>query len=199
MNFQERKLTDLRVYENNPRNNTDAIDKVKRSIEQFGYKVPIVITDNNIIIAGHTRFAALLQINEQLGTYETIQVIVADDLTENDSKKFRIVDNQVGNIADWDFTALRMELDDIDDFILSDFGEIEGFVVELDGDHDESVTTPTDMIKFSFGADKFELTEAQYHEWASYIIEQKGMSIMSFVRSVLEIEPSSRQFPLAEV
>lgn len=198
MNFQDRKLSDLKVYENNPRNNTDAIAKVKLSIEQFGYKVPIVITQDNIIIAGHTRFAALLQIYEATRLYETIQVIVADDLSENDTKKFRIVDNQVGNIAEWDFTALRMELDDIDDFILADFGDIDGFDISLDAE-DQPDTTPTDMIKFSFGAEKFEMTEAQYHEWASYIIEQKGMSIMSFIRSALEIDASNRQYPLAEV
>lgn len=198
MNFQDRKLSDLKVYENNPRNNTDAIAKVKLSIEQFGYKVPIVITQDNVIIAGHTRFAALLQIYEATRRYETIQVIVADDLSENDTKKFRIVDNQVGNIAEWDFTALRMELDDIDDFILADFGDIDGFDISLDAE-DQPDTTPTDMIKFSFGAEKFEMTEAQYHEWASYIIEQKGMSIMSFIRSALEIDASNRQYPLAEV
>lgn len=197
MNLQQRTLASLRVYENNPRNNNEAVSKVKESITRYGYKVPIVIDNNNVIVAGHTRFAALLQIHEETGQYGSIQVVIADDLTDNQLKQFRIVDNQVAALADWDFTALQIELASIDDFLLADFGDIKGFDTELHLVSDivtEPDTVQSNMVKISIGGDKIELTEAEYHIWVSYIIGQKGMSLMEFVRLALEIDPVNRRY-----
>jgi ParB-like chromosome segregation protein Spo0J len=194
VNFKTRKLTDLKVYTNNPRNNHDAVGKVKLSIQRYGYKVPIVIDNNDFIIAGHTRFAALLQINEETGNYGEIAVILADDLNENQVKQFRIVDNQVAAIADWDFTKLRIEIDEIQDFILDEFGDIKGFDIDLNIEEPDQ-EEETNKVKIQIAGEKIELTEAEYHSWATYVLEQKGLTVMQFVRQALELDPSNRQFP----
>lgn len=110
-------LKDLKPYENNPRNNDDAVDKVAESIKQFGFKVPLVIDKDNVIVAGHTRYKACLQLN-----ISKVPCIIADDLTEQQVKAFRLADNKVGEIAGWDFAKLDLELDGLMDFDMSKFG-----------------------------------------------------------------------------
>ena len=117
MKIIERKLSDLIPYENNPRNNDGAVDAVAASIKEFGFKVPIVIDKANVIIAGHTRFKA----SEKL-KLEKVPCIVADDLTEQQIKAYRLADNKVGELADWDFGALEMELEGIDEIDMEQFG-----------------------------------------------------------------------------
>lgn len=113
-----KKVSELIPYINNPRNNDDAIDAVASSIKNFGFKVPIVVDSNNEIINGHTRFKAA----KKLGL-ETVPVIVADDLTPEQIKAFRLADNKVGEIATWDENALAIELEELKnlDFDMSEF------------------------------------------------------------------------------
>jgi DNA modification methylase len=111
-------LNDLQPYENNPRKNDQAVDKVAKSIKQFGFKVPLVVDKNNVIIAGHTRYKA----SKKLGLKE-VPCIIADDLNENQIKAFRIADNRVGQEAEWDFDLLQEELEElIGSFDLSELG-----------------------------------------------------------------------------
>ena len=117
MNIIEMSVDELTPYENNPRNNDDAVQYVANSIQEFGFKVPIVIDKDNVIVAGHTRLKAA----KMLGL-DKVPVIVADDLTENQVKAFRLADNKVGELADWDFSKLEEELAEIDDIDMSDFG-----------------------------------------------------------------------------
>lgn len=117
MNIVEKKIEDLVPYENNPRNNDDAVALVAESIKQFGFKVPIVIDSNNVIITGHTRLLAA----KQLGL-KTAPCIVADDLTPEQVKAFRIADNKVGEQADWNFDKLKTEINDLGNFDWTDFG-----------------------------------------------------------------------------
>lgn len=95
-------------YENNPRFNNDAVQYVANSIQEFGFKNPIIIDKNNVIIAGHTRLRAA----KQLGL-KKVPCIRADDLTEKQAKAFRIADNKVGELAEWDYGKLNIELEDI--------------------------------------------------------------------------------------
>lgn len=194
MNFQRKRLSDLRVYENNPRDNTSAVAKVKLSIQKYGYKVPIVITEDNVIVAGHTRFAALLQINAETGQYAEIAVVLADDLSDGELREFRIVDNQVAALATWDFTRLQLELSDMPDFDIDDFGIIAGFDTELVLPPDNTTVESEDGVKFSFGSDNFILTEAEYHSWASWVIGQHGCSVVDYVRNQLHIDPNTRTY-----
>lgn len=111
------KISDLIPYEKNPRKNDEAVKYVAESIKQFGFKVPIVIDKNKVIVAGHTRLKAA----KKLGISE-VPCIVADDLTDDQIKAFRLADNKVAEKAEWDFELLTDELDDLFDFDMSVFG-----------------------------------------------------------------------------
>lgn len=101
----------LNEYVNNPRNNEEAIEAVAASIQEFGFKVPLVIDKNNIIIAGHTRKKAA----ELLGL-EKVPCIVADDLTPEQIKAYRLADNKTAELAEWDFEKLEQELAELTAF-----------------------------------------------------------------------------------
>lgn len=113
------KVKDLKVYESNPRNNEPAIEAVVNSIKEFGFKVPLIITKDNVIVAGHTRRLAA----EQLGLKE-VPCIVADDLTPEQIKAYRLADNKTAELAEWDFTLLEKELEELTafDVDMSQFG-----------------------------------------------------------------------------
>lgn len=117
MNIVEINLMDLKPYEKNPRLNDDAVKYVKESIKQFGFKVPIVVDKNNVIVAGHTRWKA----SRELGLTK-VPCIIADDLTDEQVKAFRIADNKVSELADWDYDLLNEELGDILNIDMSNFG-----------------------------------------------------------------------------
>ena len=118
MNIIKMKVEELIPYINNPRNNENAVDKVASSITEFGFKNPIVIDKNNIVINGHTRLLA----SKKLGLKE-VPVIVADDLTEAQVKAFRIADNKTSEYAEWNEELLKLELEQLEDmnFSMSDF------------------------------------------------------------------------------
>lgn len=111
-----KNIDELMPYENNPRINDNAVDAVAKSIEQFGFKNPIIIDKNDVIIAGHTRLKAA----KQLGL-KRVPIILADDLTKEQVKAFRLADNKVAEIADWDYEKLENELAEIN-IDMSDFG-----------------------------------------------------------------------------
>ena len=115
------RVEDIVPYENNPRKNDGAVDAVAESIKQCGYVAPIIIDEENIILAGHTRFKAL----KKLGRKE-IEVIVRAGLTEDQKRKYRILDNKTNEFAEWDFGKLEEEL------LGMDFG---GFDFGLDTSH----------------------------------------------------------------
>lgn len=96
-------------YENNPRINDDAVKYVAESINKFGFKVPIVIDKDNVIITGHTRHRASIELG-----LKKVPVIVADDLTDEQVKAYRLADNKVSEFSEWDFNALALELSEID-------------------------------------------------------------------------------------
>ena len=111
MEIIEKKVTELKEYENNPRNNDEAVEAVAESISQFGFKVPIIIDREGVIIAGHTRRKAA----EFLGL-QSVPCIIADDLTPEQIKAFRLADNKTAELADWDFEALEKELAELTAF-----------------------------------------------------------------------------------
>jgi hypothetical protein len=98
-------LSDIVPYAKNPRVNAHAVEKVKKSIVEFGYLVPIVVDTSNVIITGHTRYLAL----KELGV-ESVQVVVADHLTEAQAAAFRLADNRIAQEAYWDEGILQGEL-----------------------------------------------------------------------------------------
>lgn len=110
MQIVNKNIDEIKEYENNPRNNDNAVEYVAKSIREFGFKVPIVIDKENIIIAGHTRYKA----SKLLGITD-IPCIIADDLTEEQIKAFRLVDNKSAEFATWDMDLLNIELESITD------------------------------------------------------------------------------------
>lgn len=116
MELIEKKLSELIPCANNPRKNDNAVDAVVESIKQCGYISPIVIDENNEILAGHTRYKALKRMK-----VKTAKCVVMEGLTEEQKRKYRILDNKTGEFAEWDFDLLNIELADLDfgDF---DFG-----------------------------------------------------------------------------
>ena len=116
MEIVYKKVSDLIPYENNPRINDEAVEYVKNSIKEFGFKVPIVVDKNNVIIAGHTRLKASLELK-----LKEVPCIIADDLSEEQIKAFRLADNKVSEKSQWDFSKLDEELDSILDIDMSLF------------------------------------------------------------------------------
>src|SRR5205809_2575984 len=98
MNIEMRPLSSIRPYEKNPRLNDAAVDAVAASIKEFGFRAPIVVDADNVIIVGHTRWKAA----HKLGL-ERVPVHVATELTPTQAKAYRIADNKTAEIAEWDF------------------------------------------------------------------------------------------------
>lgn len=129
MEVLEMRVEDLTPYENNPRRNEDAVEKVAASIQEFGFKVPIIIDRDGVIIAGHTRLKAATMLG-----LKTVPVIRADDLTPDQVKAFRLADNKVGEFSMWDLDALEAELATLE-MDMSAFG----FLNEDDGINPDDV------------------------------------------------------------
>lgn len=116
MQIVEKELSWLKPYANNPRDNESAVEPVAKSIKEFGFKVPIVATSDGEIINGHTRFKA----SKMLGL-EKVPVIIADDLTDEQIKAFRLADNKVSEFSKWDEDKLRDELKQLE-MDMTEFG-----------------------------------------------------------------------------
>lgn len=110
MQITERRLDSIRPYERNPRRNDAAVEYVAESLRQFGWKQPIVIDKDGVIVAGHTRYKAALSLG-----WETAPCVVADDLTPEQVKAYRLADNKVAEAAEWDMDLLDVELAELMD------------------------------------------------------------------------------------
>ena len=117
MQIIEKNIKELIPYEKNPRKNDKSVDKVAQSIAQFGFRVPVVIDKDNVIVCGHTRYKAAQKLH-----FALIPCVVADDLTDEQIKAYRLADNKVGEDSEWDMDLLHGELADIIDIDMTDFG-----------------------------------------------------------------------------
>ncbi len=137
------KTADIRPYDHNPRHNEEAVDAVAKSIREFGFRNPVILDGDNVIIAGHTRWLAA----KELGL-EEIPCVVAADLTPEQAKAYRIADNRTGEIAKWDYDLLPVELKELraDGFDLSllgfDTSELEGLLADPTDEGTEGETEP---------------------------------------------------------
>lgn len=137
MNIRDISTARLKEYENNPRNNDLAVEKVKYSIERFGFLFPIVIDINYVIVCGHTRVRACRELGIQ-----TVPCIIADELTEEQINLFRLVDNKSSEYSDWDFEKLKNELALVDltldeNQLLLDHFELSAEVFDIDAEQAE--------------------------------------------------------------
>lgn len=117
MRIRMMPVDDLIPYEKNPRRNDKAVDVVAKSIQEFGFRVPIIVDADNVIVCGHTRRLAAMK----LGLAE-VPVVVADDLTPEQIRAYRLADNRVTELAEWDENLLKEELAKIKGIDLSSLG-----------------------------------------------------------------------------
>lgn len=117
-----KKLHELTPYDKNPRVNDKAVEVVAHSILEYGFKNPIVVDKNGIIVNGHTRYLASIALE-----LEEVPVIVADDLTDAQIKAFRIMDNKSSEFAEWDYELLFDEIKDIKLDLDADIESLTGF------------------------------------------------------------------------
>lgn len=116
MKIIEKNIHDIKEYEKNPRKNEKAVEFVANSIKEFGFKNPIIIDKNNIIVAGHTRLKAAKKLN-----IDKVPCIIANDLTEEQIKAFRLADNKVSEVAEWNKNMLDDELKSIFEIDMTQF------------------------------------------------------------------------------
>ena len=123
-------VEELKPYENNPRVNEDAVKFVENSIKQFGFNSPIIIDKNKVIICGHTRYMA----SQGVGL-DKVPCIFVDDLTDEQIKAFRLIDNKCLESSRWDIQKLKEEIQKILSIDMSDFS-VPSFDV-FDGGYDD--------------------------------------------------------------
>lgn len=159
MQIVEKELSWLKPYANNPRDNESAVEPVANSIKEFGFKVPIVATSDGEIINGHTRFKA----SKLLGL-EKVPVIIADDLTEEQVRAFRLADNKVGEIAEWDSGKLTLELMNLNEEYMAKFG----FEFEFE---DEAETVEQKNKEKRIKA--LELKSFEHHDYLVFVFDNQ--------------------------
>lgn len=164
MNIVNKLLSDICPYKNNPRKNDPAVNAVAESIRQCGYIAPIIVDEDNVILAGHTRWEAL----KKLGRTEC-ECVVKAGLTEEQKKKYRLLDNKTNELADWDFDMLADELEGLD------FGDL-----QLDWGVGESIIHPEIVKK-----------ELKPYKKVHYLVTvdiNKNDEIIGLIQSAKEIE-----------
>lgn len=110
-------LEDIKPYENNPRNNDNAIEKVVNSIKEFGFNNPITVDKEYVIVTGHTRYEASKILN-----LKQVPCIILYGLTEEEIKGYRLADNKTGEFSNWEFDKLTKELAEIQNIDMGSLG-----------------------------------------------------------------------------
>lgn len=147
----EKEIDQIKPYENNPRKNDEAVNDVARSLKEFGWKQPIVIDKNGTILAGHTRYKAALQLG-----LKSVPCVVADDLSEDQARAYRVADNKTAEESLWDMSKLDEELAKLD---MTDFAWINPISnYDIEGEFDDE--SLDDLIN-PFTNDELEYSEAQ--------------------------------------
>lgn len=174
MNIIEKDINEIIPYENNPRKNDEAVDKVALSISAFGFKVPIVIDKNNVIVTGHTRHRAA----KKLGL-TTVPCILADDLTDEQIKAFRLADNKVAEFSQWDEEKLLKELEELDNIDMS----LYGFSFPEDdpeGGEDDTYTDKTNIPQYDITGETPDLSELVDEVKTNELLEEIENSDLGF-------------------
>ncbi len=151
MKLENLKLSEIIPYENNPRKNDDAVNAVAESIKQCTYITPIVVDEEKVILAGHTRYKAL----KALG-YEEVPCLICEGLTEEQKKKYRYLDNKTGEKATWDLMKLEVELEGMDLEGFDFFGMAEDLTVETGAERKATGSTEYDTEVFGDEEFKYE-------------------------------------------
>ena len=199
MKIINKPLAEIHPYENNPRINDGAIAAVTNSIREFGFRVPIIISADNEIIAGHTRYAAANALN-----FDVVPCIVAEDLSPEKIRAFRVVDNKTAELSEWDNAALAREIDELiaAGIDLSEYGfDVGEFDIDMDTLGD-SFTLPegdkanVEQMTFTFSGEQAELVRhalAAVDEPAETFgnVNEKGNKLYEVVRQWAQLKSLS--------
>ena len=151
MKLQRLMLADIEPYKNNPRKNDEAVNAVAESIRQCSYIAPIIVDENYVIIAGHTRYKALMALG-----MDNAECLICDGLTEEQKKKYRFLDNKTGEKAAWDLMKLEVELEGLDLEGFDFFGMAVNLPVDGDGTGiNKELTGSTELDTEVFGDEEF--------------------------------------------
>lgn len=179
--IEYRSIESILPYEKNPRVNDEAVPTVMESIKEFGFKIPIVLTTDNVIVAGHTRIKAA----KQLGMKE-VPCVIADDLSEEQIKAFRLADNKSAEIATWDEELLQQELSEILDIDMSMFGFEESETDFADEIEDNTYTMKTNIPQY-------EIT-GECPTIAEMLDKEKSKELIAEIEKAEGITEDERQF-----
>lgn len=183
MEIINKTLDELIPYGKNPRKNDEAVQYVAESIKEFGFKVPLVVDKNNVIVAGHTRYKAA----RSLGLTE-VPCIVADDLSDEQIQAFRLADNKVAEMAEWDDELLKVELDDIINIDMEAFG----FSFDEEEEQDEVYSTVINIPQYEITGDCPDLSELVNLEKTNELIEEIEQSEVTDKEKAFLIEAAKR-------
>lgn len=173
MQIVDKNVEELIPYSKNPRKNDEAVEAVANSIKEFGFKVPIVIDGENNVVCGHTRLKAAKKLK-----MDSVPCVIADDHTEEQIKAFRLADNKVGELAEWDFDLLDEELGGILDIDMADFGF--RVAAELEDNNSEGeYTKKTEIPHYDVKGDDVSLEQLVDREKALALIEEIEESSVS--------------------
>ena len=167
MNIIEMDIEKVIPYENNPRKNEEAVDKVALSISAFGFKVPIVLDANNVVVTGHTRLKAA----KKLGLSK-VPCILADDLTEEQIRAFRLADNKLAEFSQWDEDKLMQELESLGEIDMSLYGF--AFPEDEDDDDagDDTYTDKTNIPQYDITGDVPDLSELVNEDKTNELLDE---------------------------
>lgn len=177
MQVVEKKLNEIKPYEKNPRKNDSAVDAVAASIREFGFRVPVVIDKDGVIVCGHTRYKAAKKLK-----LDTVPCVIADDLTEEQIKAYRLADNKVSELAEWDIDLLGDELGEIFDIDVSEFGfDLDTEDEEKEPINDENIeSTASFEYTLKFGKTTVIMTEDEYNSLLERYNEYSAENGVSF-------------------
>ena len=186
MDVQMMSIKDVKPYEKNPRINDNAVEAVANSIKEFGWRQPIVVDKDNVIIAGHTRWKAAKKLK-----MKEVPVIVASDLSEDQVRAYRIADNSTGGIATWDFDILGDILPTIE-YDMADFGldiirtddgiDFSNLEQYKDQEHTEEYDAFLDKFKEKHTTDDCFTPPAVYEAIKEWAIKTYGLEGREIVR-----------------
>lgn len=170
-------LKDIKPYENNPRKNDDAVDKVAASLSAFGPQSPIIVDRNHVIIAGHTRYKAA----KKLGL-DKFPCVVAESLSDEQAAAYRLADNKTGEFADWDDEKLDQELARILNIDMEQFG----FEFEDDEQDDDKYTLKVNIPQYEITGDE--------PNFADMLDSDKADALIAEIESAEGITDEEKQF-----
>lgn len=183
MKIVEKNINELVMYENNPRKNDKAVKYVAESIKEFGFLNPIIVDRDNVIVAGHTRLKAARQLKMDI-----VPCIVADELTPEQIKAFRLADNKVAEFSDWDNDLLVAELKDIINIDMSQFGFTD---LSLD-EQEEKYSMATNIPQYEITGECPALSEMLNTDKAESLIAEINNSNVTDEEKVFLIEAAKR-------